>query len=254
MSKGKKPDFPKPKKSQRHGKGGGGAGDAGAQPKKKGAFGGAKPHRKPKIKGKVCRACGGAVVTGRESLHEARDLATGVNVHPCRPCPHCRVEIKVARLLEDHGSCGLLSKREAVASTPSAPVVASSVPVAKMHVSADGNCIRCKKPVADGEESHHFTRRSRANTTDKQDTKWHCQPSAPSLASMTDQIVKSERAVQEQKVVPAKPSFWSRYDLWNCGCDIWDISSGEKNCPNKNCGGKRPSQESRPRDHTRLWF
>lgn len=252
MSSKKKPDTVKPKASQRRhgGKGGGGGGvsPSGFSPQKK------KPHRKPEIKGKTCGKCGGSVALGCESRHEVRDPGTGVVVHPCRPCQYCQGAIRIGRLEADHSNCGLLSKREAVASTPSAPLVASSVPVAKMHVSVDGNCIRCKKPVADGEESHHFTRRSRANTTDKQDTKWHCQPSAPSKASVTDKIIQAEAAAEVQKVVPAKPSFWSRFDLWNCGCGLWDISSGEKNCPKKTCGGKRPSQESRPRDHTRLCF
>ncbi len=219
MGKGKKPDFPKPKKSQRHG----GKGTNGAVSVKQKGGAGAKPqHRKAKVKGKTCSSCGGTVAAGSESRHEIYDPKTGKVSHPCTDQRWREVLVlpPVASMVVT-----AMVDEEPPAPTTTAP--SSTVVV----------CERCKKSVAPGEGSH-FRLKQRVNARPGvMDKKWHCHAPPPPKVVAPPPPPKPKPVVASAKV-----GKWFKVgELWDCSsCHKIDISATYAYCPGGSCGGIRP--------------
>lgn len=210
MSKGKKPDSPKPKKSQRH-HGGNGAISSKSSKQKVGA--GAKPHRKAKVKGKTCSDCGGTVASGAEARH---------GEGKCIPQRWREVVVlpPVASTVE-----------EVPDPTTTVPVSASVVPI----------CGHCKKSVSSGTEGDHFRLKQRVNARPGvMDKKWHCHAPPPPPKPVAPPL-KPKTFVGQP---PQRPSYWTSSREWTCGNGHGGSYASESFC-HKGCGSARPSEASR---------
>ncbi len=234
MSRKKKPDSEKPKKSQRHHVGKGVSVSAKSSKPKGGA--GAKPQRRKQVTGRICDACGGTVDPGAESRHRFTDPKTGTISHPC--IPQRWREVAVAT--EPVASVVVTEKVEEPGPTITAP--SSTVAV----------CEHCKKLVPPGTEGNHFRMKQRVNARPGvMDKKWYCHPPLPPkpVAPPPKPVApppKPKVSVGGHlSFSPPERSYWTSSREWTCANGHGGSYASETHCY-RGCGSTRPSETLRP--------